>query len=388
MLAKLKTITDEKARVELIARLDAWGGGREFDPDAVAEKLADAPAAGAPPKVRPLSEDKHLRKPPPRIAALEMIWGRGRWLPSSGEVDGLMLEALGRQRGRIGKLGLVGIDAIAADLIAGAMGEEVVIADWRMPCATRTAQIVDNGIVKSCDLDRMTCFDDGSLKALLSVEAMTYVDHKGGLAARVHRALRDGGRWAFMDYVAIPGFKPKASFASAWAEPQMQTEKQIRAHLETCGFRNITSRDVTQEVLSATRSAFARLGAALEDATIAASENGRDGALMLQELSWEATAWKARMKALDSSCINMLIWTADKPGADILEAESDDFVESLPKEKAISPEEAGWTVTEDEDFDASPDWTADEDETKPKTASDDADDDGPLGQDDIDNLFD
>ena len=84
----------------------------------------------------------------------------------------------------------------------------------------------------------------------------------------------------------------------------------------------------------------------------------------------------------------MLIWTADKPGADILEAESDDFVESLPKEKAISPEEAGWTVTKDEDFDASPDWTADEDETKPKTASDDADDDGPLGQDDIDNLFD
>ena len=46
MLAKLKTITDEKARVELIARLDAWWGGREFDPDAVAEKLADAPAAG------------------------------------------------------------------------------------------------------------------------------------------------------------------------------------------------------------------------------------------------------------------------------------------------------------------------------------------------------
>ena len=46
------------------------------------------------------------------------------------------------------------------------------------------------------------------------------------------------------------------------------------------------------------------------------------------------------------------------------------------------------TTTGTPHFDASPDWTADEDETKPKTASDDADDDGPLGQDDIDNLFD
>lgn len=372
----------------MLARLDAWWDGREFDPAELEKAETEQPPAGAPPKLRPMSDDKQLKKPPPRIAALETIWGRGRWLPSSGEIDGLMLEAMGRQRGRIGKLGLVGVDAVATDMIATSMGEELVLGEWRMPCAKRSAQITDHAVVKSCDLDRITCFDDGSLKALLTVEAMTFVDHKGGLAARAYRALRDGGRWAFLDYAVIPGFKPVSSFASAWAEPQLQTEDQIKLHLETCGFRNISSRDVTEEVLSAARGAFARLGAALEDATAQAGENGRDGALMLQELSWEAASWKARIKALESGGLTMRVWSADKPGAGV----SDDHLASMDVEDA-PVDDSNAAVAEISDAapaaDAGDDDIPDMDWNAELGGEDMADEEeGPLNQDDIDSLFD
>ena len=409
-----EALTERKSRLELRLRAKAWWAGEEFDPEDLKKLLAkeeEERLAGAPAKVRAMADDKQLRKPPPRIAALEAIWGRGRWMPSSGEIDGLLLEAMGRQRGRIGKLGVIGVDAIAADLFAANVGEALVISEWRMPCARRTAQIVDNAVVKFADLDRLNSFDDGSLKALASVETLSFVDHKTGLAARVYRALRDGGRWAFFDYASMPGFKPMASFASAWAEPQLMTEKDIRDNLETSGFRNVRSNDVTEQLISAARSAFARLGPALEDATADALKNGRDGALMLQELSWEAAAWKARLKALEAGGLRALIWSADKPGADVLEEESAGFVESLPQDsepvvaaatadpvaETPSGDASEWNVTEGSmepntgavDIDAEPDWdNADDLDAAIAAAQAEQDEEEPLGQDDIDSLFD
>ena len=385
MLAKLKTITDPKAREEFLARVDAWWDGRDFDPEALEKAQSEQSPAGAPPKLRPLADDKQLKTPPPRIGALETIWGKGRWTPSCGEIDGKLVEAIGRQRGRIGKLGLIGVDAIAADHMATAVGEELVIAEWRLPCAKRTAQIVDNAVVKSADLDRITCFADGSLKALLSVEAMTFVDHKGGLAARAYRSLREGGRWALLDYSIAPGFKPQASFASAWAEPQLQTDDQIRIHLETVGFRNIEFVDVTEAVLRAARSAFARLGAALEDATSAAGNNGRDGALMLQELSWEATSWKARIKALEADVLAVRIWTADKPGAGSMEEPTE--TSSVVENDASALSEIGAGESEAFDVDDEPVTDASGAEAA-WDAPEEGEEEEALGQDDIDSLFD
>ena len=409
-----ESLTERKSRLELRLRAKAWWAGEEFDPEELKKILAkeeEERLAGAPAKVRAMADDKQLRKPPPRIAALEAIWGRGRWLPSSGEIDGRLLEAMGRQRGRIGKLGVIGIDATAADLIAASIGEELVISEWRMPCARRTAQIVDNAVVKFSDLDRLNCFEDGTLKALASSEILSFADHKTGLAARAYRALRDGGRWAFMEYAAMPGFTPLASFASAWAEPQLMLEKDIRGTLETAGFRNVRSTDITQEQISATRSAFARLGPALEDATAEAIKNGRDGALMLQELSWEAAAWKARLKALEAGGLRVLVWSADKPGADVLEEESQSFVSSLPVDEAPPPaadpidpseeldaaDEGDWNITEGSldmdtgavNLDTEPDWdNADDLDAAIAAAAADEDEGEPLGQDDIDSLFD
>ncbi len=397
MLSKLKSLADADVRATLLARIDAWWEGRDYIPEG-GELEEEEP----PPPIKPLEDDKKLSKAPPRIAALETIWGRGRYGPGSGDIDQALVEALGRQRGRIGKIGLLGADIISAEAAVQAYGEALILADWRQECASRSREIADNSKVLDCDLDRVKVFEDGSLKALLTLEAMTFVDHKPGLAARAYRALRDGGRWAMFDFVAADGFEPVASFASAWAEPQILTEEAYRGHLETSGFRNIAYQDVTSLVLDAARGAFSRLGAALEDA-VAEGAEGRDGALMLQELSWEAASWRARVKALEKGGLRAVIWSVDKPGADMLAREADGFVDAVDTETApaedlleeAEPDELEQLVEgagEIEDVKADESWdavTADgTDAPAEEAGEEDEDEDNPLDQDSIDSLFD
>ena len=407
------SLAEEEVREELRERTIAWWEGREFDPEEMARIREErrkaeeqAAAAGAPAKVRPLADEKDVGSAPPRIRALETLWGRGRYSPGSGEIDNIILDMMGRQKGRIGKLGLVGVNAITADTIAAAFGEEVVVSEWRMECARRTARVSDNVVVKKCDLDRMASFEDGTLKAIASLDAMTFVDHKQGFAARVYRALRDGGRWAALDYCAAPGFKPVASFASSWAEAQLPNENQMRNWLETSGFRNVSFIDATDAVLDEARGAFARLGAGLDD-TAASGLDGREGALLLQEISWEVAAWRSRIKALESGALRVLAWKADKPGSDILEEESSSFVAAVGERENVSDMpvsgEADWgdlsPKTDGEDADVASDTSATEssdedaggwdvDDTGGTDAAEEEDEENPLDQGAIDSLFD
>ena len=407
MKAILEKLPDVDAMNEFVARLEAWWDGREFDPDDIKEK--------PPAPVKPPTAVSRAPKPQPRIGALELIWGLGRYSPGGGVLDAVLIEKLGRQRGRIGRLGLIGTDAVTTDAVAEAFEEGVELAEWRKPCADRSRQVSESALVTDCDLDRLRVFEDGSLKGALTVEALSFVDHKPGVAARVYRALRDGGRWVHMDYVAVNGFKPMASFATAWAEPQLLEEDEVKSIIESAGFQNVVCEDVTRVLAQAARGAFNRIGAALDDA-VAIAGGGREGALLLQELSWELTAWKARLKALENGGLRCCVWSSDKPGgapaaaapSAVSETEEDDWLtteeaaveteeaavetekaaaetgesgadEALSEEEAIAAE---WEAVANEATDAD----AEPDDDKP--AGDAAEEVEDLDQDAIDNLFD
>ena len=70
--------------------------------------------------------------------------------------------------------------------------------------------------------------------------------------------------------------------------------------------------------------------------------HGREGALFLQELAWEAQSWRARMRALEGGALEVNLWIADK-GAPLdltmrvpVPPPSDDVLDL-----AIKPDDAG-----------------------------------------------
>ncbi|MFC7290013.1 hypothetical protein [Hirschia litorea] len=316
LVEQLNSFTEPEGRAELKARLGAWWNGKDFDREAylaqIAENEENQTTNGS--KIKPLDVDKKISTPPPRIAALETIWGRGRYMPGDGELDAVLIEAMGRVRGRIGKIGLLGVDAVSTDILAQAAGEALELVEWREPCGKRSSELTENARVTNADLDRMNRFEDGTLKSVVSVDAMTFVDHKAGLSSRVYRALRDGGRWALMDYSANPDYVADTAFASAWAEPQLCHGEELQKTLEITGFKLVRRVDATPIVIDAVKAAFARLGPALED-VVAEGIGGRDAALMLQEVSWEVVAWRSRLKALEAGQLRVDVWIVEKPGA-------------------------------------------------------------------------
>lgn len=345
LVEQLNSIAEPEGRAELKARIGAWWHGKDFDREAYLQQVEaeEAAKAAIPPKIKPLDDGKRISKPTPRVAALETMWGRGRYVPGDGELDAMLIEAMGRVRGRIGKIGLLGVDSVSTDVLAEAAGEAMELVEWREPCTKRSSELTENARVSYTDLDRMNRFEDGSLKSMISVDALTYVDHKAGLCSRVYRALRDGARWAVLDYSANPDFNPQTAFASAWAEPQLLHGEAIQSTLETTGFKLVRRVDATRVVIEAVKAAFARLGPALED-VVAEGVGGRDAALMLQEVSWEAVAWRKRLKALEAGQLRVDIWIVEKPGALSGEDQEDSIQNASPavagavEEELFAPE--------------------------------------------------
>jgi hypothetical protein len=153
------------------------------------------------------------------------------------------------------------------------------------------------------------------LPAIVSIEAFAYSDHKAGLVGRVFRALDAGGRWVFLDTTRRTNKTPPQAFASAWAEPQLATNAEIEELLKLAGFKTVRRVSVSSLVLSAAKQGYASLSHVVENAG-GAGLTGREGALFLQELAWEAQSWRARMRALEGGAIEMNLWVADRTEQD------------------------------------------------------------------------
>jgi hypothetical protein len=343
MLAQVKKLAGN----DLTGRLGAWWDGRDYvapqpgeagAEDAKAEEPAKPSKAEAKPKEKPAKnkpqpELKSEPTPEPateattgepvaellpeldtasiRIKALETIWGEGRLAPGSATLDTMLLDEVLEHAHKLGGVGFIGSDAALLNAFANRSERAAHAAEWRPGCAERLKTLAPKAVIETCDLDRPRGFGDHTLEGMVSCEAFAFADHKAGLAHRVCRSLAEHGRWVFLDTTRNTAKTPPEAFASAWAEPQLLTNDDIHEFLQHAGFGTIRKEPVTELVLSAAREGYARLGQALEHAAAQGLE-GREGALFLQELAWEAQSWRARTRALEGGALEVNLWIADR----------------------------------------------------------------------------
>lgn len=284
--------------------------------EAPAEVVAEAKAEPAPEKIEAKSE----AAPKPamnadgaeiRIKALETLWGEGRLAPGSFALDTRMLDALLELADKPGDIGFVGADGALLNAFAAQSDRKALATEWRTACVTRLNELVPSATVTAGEVDRPRGFTDGSLPAVASVEAFAYADHKAGLVGRIFRALDDKGRWVFLDTTRTTKKTPSQAFASAWAEPQLATNDEIEELLKLAGFKTVQKVAVTELVLAAAKQGYANLAQVVESAAESGLA-GREGALFLQELAWEAQSWRARCRALEGGALEINLWVADK----------------------------------------------------------------------------
>jgi hypothetical protein len=311
---------------DLAGRFGAWWNGKEYvapppsedAPDsAPAEKApkpekAEKPVAAVPAAEPAPAEDSAAIAQPSeiRLKALSTIWGEGRFTPGSHELETRLLDPLFEGADKVGDIGFIGADAALLRAASARTGRKLVAVEWRTACIAELQQCPGVEVVAS-DLDRPKGFADGSLEGLVSIEAFAYADHKAGLVNRAHRALSATGCWVFLDTTRTTNKTPPAAFASAWAEPQVTTDTDIENLLTMTGFKSVTKVSATEEMLYAARAGYARLAYALEEAATGGFK-GREGALFLQELAWEAQSWRARCRAFEGGALHANLWIARK----------------------------------------------------------------------------
>jgi hypothetical protein len=335
MLAQVRKLVGTAAGGDLAGRFGAWWEGRDYVPPAEGES---AGAEAARPEARPQPEAAVENKPAPktepgaesastktvevapeapadagtlRVKALEMLWGEGRLSPGSSVLDCKLLDAVLDQADNPGDIGFIGVDAALLTAFASRSERKALAAEWRSGCLPRLRELAPKADAEACDIDRPRVFGDSALEGVVSFEAFAYADHKAGLVTRVHRSLSETGRWVFLDTTRRTSKTPPEAFASAWAEPQLATADEIQEMLTLAGFGAVEKTPMTEQVLEAARAGYARLSQALENAATGGL-SGREGALFLQELAWEAQSWRARIRALEGGALEVNLWIADK----------------------------------------------------------------------------
>lgn len=327
---------------DFAGKFAAWWNGRDYvAPAPEGEDAASAPAAAAPaakpvpatdapageaqaadPAPEPAAADPAPRaskvaaaaafQPTEvRLKALSTIWGEGRFMPGSPELDSRLLDPIFDLADKAGDIGFIGCDPALLKSCASRSSRILRAAEWRAACLAAIQEQCPNVQAFAAEVDRPKAFVDGSLEGLISIEAFAYADHKAGLVARAHRALSDTGCWVLLDTVRTTNKTPPTAFASAWAEPHVTTAEDIESLLQMAGFKSVERLSVTDEIIYSARAGYARLAHALEEAASGGFQ-GREGALFLQELAWEAQTWRARCRAFEGGALAADVWIARK----------------------------------------------------------------------------
>ncbi|HEV7693546.1 MAG TPA: hypothetical protein VGO52_22115 [Hyphomonadaceae bacterium] len=272
-----------------------------------------------------------------RVKALETLWGEGRLAPGSADIDAKLLDAALEQADGLGEVGFLAADGALLKSFAARSEREAVVAEWRDGYIARMQELAPKARIERCDLDRPRALGEGKLEALVSLEAFAFADHKNGLVLRAHRALGRNGRWVILETTRNTSRTPAEAFASAWAEPQLATADDVEEVLKLTGFASVQKIPMNDLVLDAARMGYQRLASELETAAKSGMA-GREGALFLQELAWEAQSWRARVRALEGGALEVNLWIADKlaPLELTQEAVSDELLET-----AVKPDDAG-----------------------------------------------
>ena len=231
-----------------------------------AQSPTEPPSRSLPSPTRPLRPRRRCDGGEIRIRALETLWGEGRLSPGSFALDTHLIDAALELADRPGAIGFIGADASLLNAFAAQSDRKPIATEWRAACVSRLNELVANADVTVGEVDRPRGFQDGSLPAIVSVEAFAYADHKAGLVGRVFRALDAGGRWVFLDTTRRTKKTPPQAFASAWAEPQLSTNDEIEELLTLAGFKTIRRVSVADLVLASAKQGYANLAQVIESA--------------------------------------------------------------------------------------------------------------------------
>ena len=269
------------------------------------------PAATEAPRVEAPARDQSIDGAAVRIRALETLWGEGRLTPGSFALDTRLIDAALELVDQPGDIGFIGADGALLSAFAAQSERQALAYEWRTDCVARLKETAPKARLTTGEVDRPRGFADGALPAVVSIEAFAFADHKAGMVGRVFRALNATGRWVFLDTTRRTKKTPPEAFASAWAEPQLATDEEIEELLTLGGFKTVRKVSANELLLAAAKQGYAHLAQVLEQAA-SQGLTGREGALFLQELAWEAQSWRARSRAIEGGALDVNIWVADK----------------------------------------------------------------------------
>lgn len=297
MALAFKGLFDKRKVALARARFHAWWEGDEFN-EAAAQAAIEATANDEAEATGGAEEelfDAPVFDMPPRLAALAALWGEGRVRPGDSAGERLEPGRVGvAPEGVLAVLG-PGLEAPIAAIAAAHPGK-IEVFEWR----EETFEALQDGLAKvklderiglaRIDLETHVfplAFYDG----LISCDDFAYCAHPPHLALQVVKTLKPGAAALIECYVGLKCAEYPTAFASAFAEPQIRAHGDLLQIFSDAGLTLDSDEDLTEEFLDLARGGFKRLGQALTNAA-------KLEVAAVQELAWEAEAWRMRMKLL------------------------------------------------------------------------------------------
>lgn len=314
MAASLKNLLNKQSLALTRARFRAWWEGETFDAAAVEAALT---AASANDRALADADDALFDAPPyvmpPRLAALNVLWGPGRVRPGDDSADGLEPARIGAPAdGVIAVLGAGMAAPLAA--VAGVHSGRIEAFEWR----EETVEALKYGVAQAklearvsvtwVDLEAHV-WTPNSFDGLWSVDDFAYCSYPTHLAQQIMKCLKPGACAVIEAYVGLPNAEFTTAFASAFAEPQIRAHGDVLQVLRDAGLIVESDEDLTEEFLDNARAAFLQLGEKLGEAAkldVAAA----------RELAWEAEAWRTRLKLLAQRRLERRRFVLRKPSTD------------------------------------------------------------------------
>jgi hypothetical protein len=198
-----------------------------------------------------------------------------------------------------GTLAIVGAGLAAPILaLAAAHKGKCVALEWRkdargaLEFVLKRAELAARVELRAVELGAFAA-DAGAFDGLVSFDEFSYAADTRALAAAFAALLKPGACAVIETYAAVanPAFAP--AFATSFAEPHLRPVGDIADALEAAGLAVEANDDQTDEHVEAAKAGFKRL----EGMLAAIAQQGLE-VPVLQEIAWEAAAWRARVNLL------------------------------------------------------------------------------------------
>lgn len=250
---------------------------------------------------------------PPRLKALEIIWGKDRIRPGDSTADKLDPAAIGlAPDGVLAVLGPGLIGPLGA--VAAAHPGPIEAFEWREETlgALKTG-IARSGLNERVKVSRIDveafAISANAYDALLSTDDFAYCSHPPHLAQKIAKGLKPNGRAVVESYVGFPAAELTTAFATSFAEPAIELHGDLLHVLGEAGLLLEADEDITEAFLETARGAFKQLSERL-------ATHGDLEPAVARELAWEAEAWRMRIKLLAQRRLERRRFILRKPRED------------------------------------------------------------------------